>query len=189
MIRGAGLRGLSDPGGAIDVGNAGTLMRLLPAWLAAQPGRSFTLDGDASIRKRPIDRIAAPLREMGARIEATRRQPAAVHRSPARACKGIRYELPVASAQVKSCVLLAGLLAEGGTTVVEPQPSRDHTERLLAGANVTISRAGDEISVTSADELTLPERDTVPVDPRRRRSRSPPACSSPGRACSCATAA
>ena len=164
VIRGAGLRGISDPGGAIDVGNAGTLMRLLPAWLAAQPGRSFTLDGDASIRKRPIDRIAAPLREMGARIEATdgRLPPFTITGGR---LQGIRYELPVASAQVKSCVLLAGLLAEGGTTVVEPQPSRDHTERLLAGANVTISRSGDEISVTSADELTLPERYTVPVDP------------------------
>ncbi len=164
VIRGTGLRGVSDPGGPIDVGNAGTLMRLLPAWLAAQPGRSFTLDGDASIRKRPIDRIAIPLRDMGARIDAAGGSlpPFTITGGP---LHGIRYELPVASAQVKSCVLLAGLLAEGVTTVVEPEPSRDHTERLLAGANVTISREGDEISVTSADELTLPEEYTIPVDP------------------------
>lgn len=163
VIRGAGLHGISDPGGPIDVGNAGTLMRLLPAWLAGQPGRSFTLDGDASIRTRPIDRIAAPLRQMGAQIDATggRLPPFTV--TGAR-LHGIRYELPVASAQVKSCVLLAGLLAEGGTTVVEPEPSRDHTERLLAGANVAISREGDEITVMSADEVTLPERYEIPVD-------------------------
>jgi 3-phosphoshikimate 1-carboxyvinyltransferase len=164
VIRGTGLHGIADPGGPIDVGNAGTLMRLLPAWLAAQPGRSFTLDGDASIRKRPIDRIAEPLRAMGAQIDATggRLPPFTVTGGR---LHGIRYELPVASAQVKSCVLLAGLFAEGCTTVVEPEPSRDHTERLLAGANATITRSGDEISVTSADELTLPERYTVPVDP------------------------
>ena len=164
IIRGTGLRGLSDPGGTIDVGNAGTLMRLLPAWLAAQPGRSFTLDGDESIRKRPVDRIAVPLREMGAQIDATSGNlpPFTVHGAR---LQGIRYELPVASAQVKSCVLLAGLLAEGETTVVEPEPSRDHTERLLAGANVTIRRFGNAVSVSSADELTLPEEYVVPVDP------------------------
>jgi len=164
VIRGTGLRGVADPGGPIDVGNAGTLMRLLPAWLAAQPGRSFTFDGDESIRKRPIDRIAVPLREMGAQIDATDG-----NLPPFTVCgarlHGIRYELPVASAQVKSCVLLAGLLAEGETTVVEHEPSRDHTERLLAGANVTIRREADEISVTSADELALPEEYSVPVDP------------------------
>ncbi len=163
VIRGAGLRGATDPGSPIDVGNAGTLMRLLPAWLAAQPGRSFTLDGDASIRKRPIDRIAAPLREMGAEIEATGGSLPPFTIRGAR-LRGIRYEMPVASAQVKSCVLLAGLLAEGSTTVVEPQPSRDHTERLLACANVVIERSGDEITVASADELALPEECVVPAD-------------------------
>ena len=164
VIRGAGLRQAREPDGPIDVGNAGTLMRLLPGWLAAQDGRAFTLDGDASIRKRPVDRIAAPLREMGAQIEASgdRFPPFTV---TGRRLHGIRYELPVASAQVKSCILLAGLLAEGPTTVVEPQRSRDHTERLLAAAGVALRREGDAITITSADELTLPELLTVPADP------------------------
>ena len=92
--------------GGIYVGNAGTLMRLLPGWLAFQPGMSFTLDGDESIRRRPVDRIAAPLRAMGRGSRRARALPT-VH-GPRRQLRGIEYELPVASAQVKSCVLLAG---------------------------------------------------------------------------------
>src|SRR6185369_13724893 len=129
VIRGTGLRETAVVDGPIDVGNAGTLMRLLPGWLAGQEGRSYTLDGDASIRRRPVDRIAEPLTRMGARIEATegRLPPFTVHGARLRS---IAYELPVASAQVKSCVLLAGLVADGATTVLEPTPSRDHTERM-----------------------------------------------------------
>ena len=106
LIRGVGLRHAQLPSGRIDVGNAGTLMRLLPGWLACQQGRSFTLDGDDSIRRRPVDRIAEPLELMGARIEARqgRYPPFTVHGAQ---LAGITYELPVASAQVKSCVLLA----------------------------------------------------------------------------------
>ena len=152
IVRGTGLREAREPGGPIDVGNAGTLMRLLPGWLAAQDGRIFVLDGDSSIRKRPVDRIAEPLALMGAQIEAEegRFPPFVVYGTRLRA---ITYELPVASAQVKSCVLLAGIGADGTTTVVEPAASRDHTERMLAGAGVTVQRDGPAVSVTCTDEL------------------------------------
>jgi 3-phosphoshikimate 1-carboxyvinyltransferase len=162
-VRGPGLRAAAPADGPIDVGNAGTLMRLLPGWLAGQEGGSWTLDGDASIRRRPVDRIAEPLRRMGAIIEARegRFAPFTVN---GRALSAIEYELPVASAQVKSCVLLAGLLAEGETTVVEPQLSRDHTERLLARADVRITRADGRITVCPQDELEL-DAIHVPGDP------------------------
>lgn len=154
VIRGVGLRTPDAHGATIDVGNAGTLMRLLPGWLAGQEGRSFRFDGDASIRRRPVDRIAEPLRLMGADIEATdgRLPPFTVHGTRLR---GVTYELPVASAQVKSCVLLAGLLADGDTTVVEPVASRDHTERLLARLGVPLWRDGDRITVGHVDELSV----------------------------------
>jgi 3-phosphoshikimate 1-carboxyvinyltransferase len=160
-IRGPGLRAAAEA--HIDVGNAGTLMRLAPGWLAGQPGGEWSLDGDASIRRRPVDRVANPLREMGAWIEATdnRFAPFTVHGMPLR---GIEYALPVASAQVKSCVLMAGLLAEGTTAVIEPEPSRDHTERLLARAGVRITRTDDRIELTQHDELELGHIH-VPGDP------------------------
>ncbi len=161
-IRGCGMHGprmLADP---LDVGNAGTLMRLLPGWLAAQPGCSWTLDGDDSIRRRPVDRIAEPLRQMGARIDARdeRFPPFAVHGA---ALTGIEYVLPVASAQVKSCVLLAGLGAQTPTTVVEPAPSRDHTERMLARAGAPVERRDGRVTVRRADALELDAVD-VPGD-------------------------
>ncbi len=163
LIRGTGLRNVREPDGPIDVGNAGTLMRLLPGWLATQEGRSFTLDGDASIRRRPVDRIAVPLRQMGAHLQASggRFPPLTVRGARLRA---ISYELPVASAQVKSCVLLAGLAADGATTVGEPERSRDHTERMLLRAGVNVHRNGRHVTVVNVDELVL---DTVriPGDP------------------------
>jgi 3-phosphoshikimate 1-carboxyvinyltransferase len=166
VIRGGGLRNAQVPPGPIDVGNAGTLMRLLPGWLAFQSDASFTLDGDHSIRRRPIDRIAEPLRLMGARIDARegRFPPFTVHGAPLR---GIEYELPIASAQVKSCVLLAGLVTDS-TTVVEPVPSRDHTERLLLRAGAALARDGDSsrgyrTAVRNADELEL-EAVEIPGD-------------------------
>jgi 3-phosphoshikimate 1-carboxyvinyltransferase len=166
LIRGCGLRNAQPPEDAIDVGNAGTLMRLLPGWLAFQDGASFTLDGDDSIRRRPVDRIAAPLRLMGATIDARedRFPPFTVHGARLR---GVEYELPVASAQVKSCLLLAGLSTDS-TTVLEPVPSRDHTERMLlsAGAAVQRTRARDgsyRTTVGNVDELEL-ESITVPGD-------------------------
>ena len=163
VMRGTGLRGARAPQAPIDVGNAGTLLRLLPGWLAGQEGRRFTLDGDRSIRRRPVDRIVAPLRAMGAELEARegRFAPLSVD---GRRLHGIEYRLPVASAQVKSCVLLAGLLAEGKTRVVETLESRDHTERMLARAGVPIERSGDAIELCPVDELELPAL-TVPGDP------------------------
>ena len=154
VIRGSGLREAVPPHGTIDVGNAGTLMRLLPGWLAAQEGRTFSLDGDASIRTRPIDRVAEPLRLMGAQIDATRGRfaPFLVH---GQRLRGIDYELPVASAQVKSCLLIAGLAANGRTRLREPTPSRDHTERMLRSAGVQVERDGDELCLVNQDELVL----------------------------------
>ena len=154
ILRGVGLREPREVTNAIDVGNAGTLMRLLPGWLAGQEGKAWMIDGDDSIRRRPVDRIADPLRRMGASIEATasRFAPFTVYGGRLRA---ISYDLPVASAQVKSCVLLAGLLADGSTTVAEPIPSRDHTERMLARAGVSIHRHGRHVTVAPTDELEL----------------------------------
>jgi len=166
VIRGCGLRNAMAPGAPIDVGNAGTLMRLLPGWLAFQKGSSFELDGDDSIRRRPVDRIAEPLERMGARIDAHegRFPPFTVHGAR---LTGIDYELPVASAQVKSCVLLAGLVTDA-TTVGEPVPSRDHTERMLSAAGAPIERVGDgcgfRTTVGNTDELELGEIQ-VPGDP------------------------
>ena len=162
VLRGTGLREAREPDGPIDVGNAGTLLRLLPGWLAAQEGSSFTLDGDDSIRRRPVDRIAEPLRLMGAELQATdgRFPPFQVHGARLRA---ISYELEVASAQVKSCVLLAALAADGATTVGEPARSRDHTERMLLRAGVGIHRNGRHVTVVNVDELLL-DRVTVPGD-------------------------
>ncbi|HTN24521.1 MAG TPA: 3-phosphoshikimate 1-carboxyvinyltransferase [Solirubrobacteraceae bacterium] len=162
VVRGTGLREAREAGGPIDVGNAGTLMRLLPGWLAAQDGRIFVLDGDSSIRRRPVDRIAAPLALMGAQIEAKedRFPPFVVYGTRLRA---IAYDMPVASAQVKSCVLFAGVCADGTTSVVEPAASRDHTERMLAGAGVRVQRDGLTVSVTCTDELDA-ESIVVPGD-------------------------
>lgn len=148
--------------GRIDVGNAGTLMRLLPGWLAGCDGGLWRMNGDASIRKRPIDRIADPLRLMGAEIEVSdgRFPPIRIdgHR-----LKGIEYELPVASAQVKSCVLLAGLQAEGPTTVIEPVATRDHTEVMLAAAGADIRREPGRVTINPGATLKL-DRVAVPAD-------------------------
>jgi 3-phosphoshikimate 1-carboxyvinyltransferase len=154
VVRGTGLREAREPDGPIDVGNAGTLLRLLPGWLVAQEGRSFTLDGDESIRRRPVDRIAEPLRLMGAQLSARKDRftPLVVHGTHLRA---ISYEMPVASAQVKSCVLLAALAADGATTLSEPARSRDHTERMLLRAGVGIHRNGRHVTVVNTDELLL----------------------------------
>jgi 3-phosphoshikimate 1-carboxyvinyltransferase len=154
ILRGTGLREAREPDGPIDVGNAGTLLRLLPGWLAAQEGYSFTLDGDESIRRRPVDRIAEPLRSMGAEVKARdgRFPPLEVRGGRLRA---ISYELAVSSAQVKSCVLLAALAADGATTVGEPARSRDHTERILLRAGVGIHRNGRHVTVVNTDELLL----------------------------------
>ncbi len=162
-IHGVGLHGPRELDAPIDVGNAGTLMRLLPGWLAGQPGRAWTLDGDASIRRRPVDRVAEPLARMGARIDASagRFPPFTVHGSDLTA---IDYRSPVASAQVKSCVLLAGLLAPSPTTLVEPAVSRDHTERMLTLAGVPVTRRDTSVTLHApVDRLALDAID-VPGD-------------------------
>jgi 3-phosphoshikimate 1-carboxyvinyltransferase len=159
-IGGIGLRGPRSA--AIDVGNAGTLLRLLPGWLAGQEAGAWTLDGDESIRRRPVDRIVGPLREMGAHLSCReeRLPPLEVEGAP---LHGISYELPVASAQVKSCLLFAALLAEGETRVVEPLQSRDHTERMLAAAGAEVERGEGEVAVRPARRLE-PVRIAVPAD-------------------------
>ncbi len=163
VIRGVGLHGAFEPtGGVLDVGNAGTLMRVLPGWLAGQPGGRWTLDGDESIRRRPVDRVVDPLRAMGAQLEAADGLPPLT--VTGRQLHAARHELPVASAQVKSCLLVAGLLAGGETVIAEPSASRDHTERMLARARAPIRREGLEVRVSATDELELDEVD-VPGDP------------------------
>lgn len=166
IVRGVGLRHAQQPATRIDVGNAGTLMRLLPGWLAIQQEKVFTLDGDESIRRRPVDRIAQPLELMGARLEARegRFPPFTVAGAQ---LSGIEYALPVASAQVKSCVLMAGLVTDR-TTVIEPRAARDHTERMLKAAGAPIERAGSlaegyRTSVGNVDELTI-EQIEIPGD-------------------------
>ncbi|MGK2931963.1 MAG: 3-phosphoshikimate 1-carboxyvinyltransferase [Solirubrobacterales bacterium] len=148
--------------GRIDVGNAGTLMRLLPGWIAGYEGGLWRMNGDASIRRRPVDRIADPLRLMGAEIEVTDGRFPPI-RIDGRKLHGIEYELPVASAQVKSCVLLAGLRAEGPTTVIEPLPTRDHTEVMLEADGAHIERRPGSVTVTPGADLKLGEVE-IPAD-------------------------
>jgi 3-phosphoshikimate 1-carboxyvinyltransferase len=160
-VFGKGLRGLRAPGRPIDCANAGTLVRLIAGILAGQAGQSFGLAGDESLSRRPMGRIAEPLGRMGARLETTDGHlPMTVAGTTLHA---IDYPLPVASAQVKSAVLLAGLLAEGETTVVEPAPTRDHTERMLeeAGASVTIRPTS--VTIRPAERLSLADVE-VPGD-------------------------
>jgi 3-phosphoshikimate 1-carboxyvinyltransferase len=152
-VFGRGLRGLASPGRPIDCANSGTLVRLIAGILAGQEPLEFELTGDASLSARPMRRIAEPLGRMGAGIETNDgRLPLAIQGRP---LHGIDYALPVASAQVKSSILLAGLYADGETTVAEPAPTRDHTERMLekAGARITV-RAGS-VTVRPADRLAL----------------------------------
>jgi len=153
-VTGVGLRGLRQPPEPIECGNAGTLMRLLAGILAGQDGR-FELVGDASLSARPMERVAVPLRRMGARVStADGHAPLTVEGGELHA---IDYVLPVASAQVKSAILLAGLFAAGETTVVEPLPTRDHTERLLERAGVAVRRSAASVSVRAPQRLVLEE--------------------------------
>ena len=167
-IDGIGLRGPGATAGAepvaIDVGNAGTLLRLLPGWLAGQPAGRWRLDGDDSIRARPVDRIVEPLRRMGASADcrAERMPPLQIGGAP---LHGISYRMPVASAQVKSCLLLAGLLADGATEVVEPGPSRDHTERMLVAAGAAVRSEAVGHGMTVRGRLP-PQR--IRVEPTKR---------------------
>ncbi|WP_166252104.1 bifunctional prephenate dehydrogenase/3-phosphoshikimate 1-carboxyvinyltransferase [Marinobacter salicampi] len=161
-IHGVGIDGLQAPRGPLYLGNSGTAMRLFCGLLAAQKFDS-RLTGDASLSKRPMGRVADPLRTMGATIETANggRPPLVIEGGCT--LKGIHYDMPVASAQVKSCLLLAGLYAEGTTFVTEPAPTRDHTERMLAGFGYDVRREGATASVTGGGRLTATAID-VPAD-------------------------
>ncbi len=157
-IRGRGLDGLREPDDVLDCGNSGTTMRLMAGVLAGQPFLSV-LTGDASLRARPMARVLEPLRAMGARVDGRdggRLAPLSVRGGGLR---GVRYQLPVASAQVKSAVLLAALFAEGETVVEEPGPARDHTERMLAAMGAAVEREGPAVRLT-------PGRPLVPLSLR-----------------------
>jgi len=154
VVHGVGLRGLKAPGAPLDCGNAGTLVRLISGLLAFQDGR-FELRGDESLSRRPMGRIAEPLSLMGGSVETTDGGlPLTIE---GRSLTGIDYTLPVASAQVKSAILLAGLGALGRTTVHEPEPTRDHTELMLAAAGARVRRRPGSVTVEPAGTLTLPE--------------------------------
>ena len=161
-IHGVGLHGLQAPPGPIYLGNSGTSMRLLSGLLAAQPF-DVTLTGDASLSKRPMNRVAKPLREMGAVIEtAPEGRPPLTIRGGQR-LTGMHYEMPMASAQVKSCLLLAGLYAAGETSVTEPAPTRDHTERMLRGFGYPVTVDGSTAGVESGYKLKATHIE-VPAD-------------------------
>ena len=152
-VKGVGLRGLRAPAGSLDLGNSGTAMRLLPGVLAGQ-NFDVTLCGDASLTRRPMARIITPLASMGARIEAgeSATPPLTIHGRGA-PLSAVDYHMPVASAQVKSCLLLAGLYADGVTRIHEPAPSRDHTERMLAAFGHAVQRQGNTVSIEGAGGL------------------------------------
>ncbi len=161
-VHGVGLRGLRAPEGPLDLGNSGTSMRLLCGLLAGQ-GFAVTLTGDASLSKRPMRRVTEPLALMGARIETSVGGTAPLVIRPGNRLSGIDYKLAVASAQVKSCLLLAGLYAEGETCVTEPAPTRDHTERMLAGFGYPVRRDGPRACLSGGGALRACRID-VPAD-------------------------
>ena len=149
VVEGAGLRGLQAPGEILDAGNSGTTIRLLMGILAGQTF-AVTLSGDESIKKRPMGRVAEPLRLMGANIDSSM-APLTVY--PVPALRGIDYHLPIASAQVKSAILLAGLYADGQTSVTEPAISRDHTEIMLAAFGAPVEQRGLTVTVSGGCQL------------------------------------
>jgi 3-phosphoshikimate 1-carboxyvinyltransferase len=161
LVHGVGPDGLQPSAAALDMGNAGTAIRLFMGLLAPQRFDS-TLIGDDSLMRRPMERVAGPLRSMGANIKTLEGRPP-VEIGGSSGMRAIDYALPVASAQVKSCVMLAALIADGTTRITEPAPSRDHTERMLVRAGVPVTREGAVLAVTNTDELELETID-VPGD-------------------------
>lgn len=161
-IHGVGQHGLKAPSGPLDLGNSGTSMRLLSGLLAGQSFDSV-LVGDESLSRRPMKRVTEPLARMGARIDATGRGTAPLKIHGGQKLTGIDYVMPVASAQVKSSLLLAGLYAHGRTCVTEPAPTRDHTERMLTGFGYTVNRQGNKICLDDEGQLTSTAID-VPAD-------------------------
>jgi 3-phosphoshikimate 1-carboxyvinyltransferase len=160
-INGVGMRGLKSPGRALDMGNAGTAIRLFTGLLAAQEFDS-QLIGDVSLMKRPMERVAKPLREMGADVRTHHGTPP-VDIGGARRLHGIQYRMPMASAQVKSAILLAALYAGGPTTITAPAASRDHSERMLKSCGVRLDSAGLQVTVYPPEALA-PQNITVPGD-------------------------
>lgn len=162
VIHGVGINGLKAPAGPLYLGNSGTSMRLLSGLLAAQ-SFDVELTGDASLSKRPMERVAEPLRKMGAVIETEEGGRPPLRIKGGRQLRGIDYTLPMASAQVKSCVLLAGLYADGKTSTTEPAPTRDHTERMLSGFGYQVDRQGAMAALIGGAELAATTID-VPAD-------------------------
>ncbi|HEV2285415.1 MAG TPA: 3-phosphoshikimate 1-carboxyvinyltransferase [Steroidobacteraceae bacterium] len=161
LVHGVGMEGLAAPTAPLDMGNAGTAMRLFTGLLAPQKFNS-TLIGDASLMRRPMQRVVVPLAMMGAQIRThDGRPPVEIRGTPH--LRAIHYSLPVASAQVKSAVLLAGLAAAGRTRLTEPAPSRDHTERMLAAFGVALEREGRSIALEGGQRLTATQV-AVPAD-------------------------
>jgi 3-phosphoshikimate 1-carboxyvinyltransferase len=161
-VHGVGLHGLKAPAQALDLGNSGTSMRLMSGLLAGQKFAT-TLIGDESLSRRPMRRIVDPLRQMGAQIETTEKGTAPLRISPVAALKSIRYRSPVSSAQVKSGILLAGLYADGTTEVTEPEPSRDHTERMLRAFGVEVDAEPGRAALRGGQKLRATDIE-VPAD-------------------------
>lgn len=161
IIHGVGLHGLQAPAHVLDLGNSGTSMRLMAGLLAGQRFES-TLTGDASLSRRPMGRVIEPLQRMGARIESQEGR-APLRILPVDGLQGIRFESPVASAQIKSCLLLAGLYAQGRTEVHEPEASRDHTERMLRAFGVTLEARPGYAALQGGQRLSG-TRIEVPAD-------------------------
>ncbi|MBT3015845.1 MAG: 3-phosphoshikimate 1-carboxyvinyltransferase [Candidatus Thiodiazotropha sp. (ex Clathrolucina costata)] len=161
-IQGVGMHGLQAPDGALDLGNSGTSMRLLTGLLAGQ-GMAVTLTGDSSLSGRPMRRVIDPLSRMNASIGSTEAFTAPLQIHPQSRLQGIDYQMPMASAQVKSALLLAGLCAKGETCITEPAPTRDHTERMLQGFGYPVRRDGNRICLTGGGRLSACEID-IPAD-------------------------
>jgi len=162
VIHGVGMHGLQPPETPLDLGNSGTSMRLLAGLLAGQ-GFEVTLIGDESLSRRPMKRVTEPLALMGAEINTTPKGTAPLVIRPVDGLRGCNYEMPVASAQVKSCLLLAGMYADGETWVTEPAPTRDHTERMLRGFGYEVMQEGPRRGLCGGGELTACDID-VPAD-------------------------
>jgi len=161
-IHGVGINGLEAPEAPLDLGNSGTSMRLMAGLLAGQ-GMEVTLIGDESLSKRPMKRVTDPLAEMGAEINATPKGTAPLVIRPVDGLRGIDYKMPVASAQVKSCLLLAGMYADGETWVTEPAPTRDHTERMLRGFGYEVMESGPRRGLRGGGKLSACDID-IPTD-------------------------
>lgn len=161
-IHGVGLHGLKQPEKELDVGNSGTSMRLLAGLLSAQDF-DVTMIGDASLNKRPMRRVTVPLAQMNTIVETNDEGTPPLTIKGGKKLHGFSYEMPVASAQVKSCLLLAGLYADGETCVTEPAPTRDHTERMLRGLGYEVKTDGSKICLKGGGKLTATNID-VPAD-------------------------